>query len=185
MNIWTSENIMKYWDGTSTTARGEWTKRNGENAIAIQPNNFYENAAYIKIFKDELLPNVRYVVCLHIDSDDVVYNGTNVGGGVILHYTDGTQIYLSPTGSKTSPKGWQSYYHVTDPSKSLDHISSYYYTSVPVYYRWDSFIIPYNELQVQQQGIANINNLQNNYVKIDPASVREGGVIYSNNFYEF
>jgi hypothetical protein len=35
MNIWTSENIMKYWDGTSNTGKGEWTKRNGENAIAI------------------------------------------------------------------------------------------------------------------------------------------------------
>jgi hypothetical protein len=35
MNIWTSENIMKYWDGTSSTAKGEWTKRNGENAISI------------------------------------------------------------------------------------------------------------------------------------------------------
>jgi hypothetical protein len=35
MNIWTSENIMKYWVGRSSTAKGEWTKRNGENAIAI------------------------------------------------------------------------------------------------------------------------------------------------------
>jgi hypothetical protein len=35
MNIWTSENIMKYWDGTKSNAKGEWTVRNGENAIAI------------------------------------------------------------------------------------------------------------------------------------------------------
>jgi hypothetical protein len=78
MNIWTSENIIKYWIGTSSTARGEWSTRNGEPAISVQPNNFYKSGNYVKIFEQEFLPNTQYVINLYMDTDDVVYNGTNV-----------------------------------------------------------------------------------------------------------
>ena len=181
MNIWTSENIMKYWDGTSSTAKGEWTKRNGENAISIQPNNFHQNSASIQIFKDEFVPNTQYIISLYMDVDDVVYNGNNVGGGMSVTYTDGSTVDLNLIGNKTSPKGWQHRLLFTDPNKSVAYMSSYYYTSIPVYYRWDSFVIPYHESKLLSNGVFNISNLNNN----SSASIQKGGIVYSNNFYEF
>ena len=180
MNIWTSENIMKYWDGTSSIAKGEWTKRNGENAISIQPNNFHDGNS-IQIFKDEFLPNTQYVISLYIDADDVVYNGNNVSGGMSVTYTDGSVVHLSVIGSKTSPKGWQHQLLFTDPNKSVAYMSSYYYTSIPVYYRWDSFVIPSHESKLLSNGVFNISNLNNN----SSASIQKGGIINANAFYEF
>lgn len=60
-------------------------------------------------------------------------------------------------------------------------MESYFYTSIPVYYRWDSFVVPYKELELSSKGVFNISDLNNN----TSASIQEGGVIYSTNFYEF
>ena len=184
MNIWTSENIMKYWDGTSASAKGEWTPRNGEPAISIQPNNFHQNSASIQIFKDEFLPNTQYVINLWMDVDDVVYNGNNVAGGMSVVYTDGSVTHLSPVGNKTSPKGWQNKLLFTDASKSVAYMTSYYYTSIPVYYRWDSFVQPILNPDIEQSGVFHTNNLVNIYGS-DNASISKGGQIYANSFYEF
>ena len=183
MNIWTSENIIKYWDGTSATAKGEWVKRNGENAISIQPNNFHQNNASIQIFKEEFLPNTQYVINLYIDTDDVVYNGNNVAGGVSVVYTDGTSVNLAPVGNKASPKGWQQKFLITDASKSVSYMTSYYYTSIPVYYRWDSYIIPYVEAGINKEGILTFGTLNN--IQSETAAIQKGGTIYAENFYEF
>lgn len=185
MNIWTSENIMKYWDGTKPNAKGEWTIRNGENAIAIQPNNFHENGAYIQIFKQEFLPNTQYIINLQIDSDDVVHNEKNVAGGMSIHYTDGSVVYLNPVGDKSNPKGWQQKLLISDPSKSIDYMSSYYYTSIPVYYRWDSFIIPLHSANIEANGTFITTQINNNFNLNDTASIQKGGIVYSNTFYEF
>ena len=185
MNIWTSENIIKYWNGTSLVAKGEWTTRNGENAITIQPNNFYQNNASIQIFKDEFLPNTQYIISLWIDSDDVVYSGKNVAGGMNVHYTDGSVVHLSPIGDKTNPKSWQHKFLITNPEKSVSYMSSYYYISIPVYYRWDSFIVPAQQANLEANGILTINNTVNNFNLNDTASIQKGGIIYANTFYEF
>ena len=60
-------------------------------------------------------------------------------------------------------------------------MSSYYYTSIPVYYRWDSFVIPSYESKLLSNGVFNISNLNND----SSASIQKGGIIYANNFYEF
>lgn len=185
MNIWTSENIMKYQDGTKPNAKGEWTVRNGENAIAIQPINFYENGAYAQIFKEEFLPNTQYIISLYMDTDDVIYNEKNVAGGINVHYTDGSVIHLNPVGDKSNPKGWQHKLLISDPLKSIDYISSYYYTSIPVYYRWDSFIVPLYSANVEANGTFITTQINNNFNLNDTASIQKGGIIYSNMFYEF
>lgn len=183
MNIWTSENIMKYWDGTSATAKGEWGIRKGENAILIQPNNFHQNSASIQIFKEEFQPNTQYVINLWIDSDDVVYNGNNVAGGMTVCYTDGSVVNLAPVGNKTTPKGWQNQFFVTDANKSVSHMASYYYTSIPVYYRWDSYVIPFTTSNINKEGVLTFGALHN--VHNEPAAIQKGGTIYAENFYEF
>ena len=185
MNIWTSENIMKYWDGTSATAKGEWTVRNGENAISIQPNNFHQNSASIQIFKDEFLPNTQYVINLWMDVDDVVYNGNNVAGGMSVVYTDGSVTHLSPVGNKTSPKGWQNKLLFTDASKSVAYMASYYYTSIPVYYRWDSYVMPVDMPSVNKTGVFNVESLISLYNTEDSAEISRSGAISANTFYEF
>ncbi len=181
MNIWTSENIMKYWDGTSSTAKGEWTVRNGEPAISIQPNNFHQNSAYIQIFKDEFLPNTQYAISLWMDVDDVIYNGNNVPGGMNIYYTDGTSATLIFTGNKTNPKGWQNILFFTDASKSVAYMASHYYTSIPVYYRWDSYITPMQTPSIEQNGVIHGEN----FINDNAASIFTSGLVYGNSFYEF
>lgn len=185
MNIWTSENIMKYWDGSSATAKGEWTVRNGENAISIQPNNFHQNSANIKILKDEFIPNTQYAINLYMDVDDVVHNSKNVGAGMSVVYTDGTVKELVCVGNKEEPKGWQHKFLITDASKSVSHMTSYYYTSIPVYYRWDSHVMPVSTPSVEHQGIVNAESLISLYDKTDSASIHKSGSVMANTFYEF
>jgi hypothetical protein len=60
-------------------------------------------------------------------------------------------------------------------------MSTYYYTNIPVYYRWDSFVIPLCESQLLSNGVFNISNLNNN----SSASIQKGGIIYADTFYEF
>lgn len=178
MNIWTSENIIKYWDGTSSSARGEWTKRNGENAIAIQPNNFHDGAS-IKILQEEFAKNTQYAINLWVDADDVVYNGNNVAGGIVLKYTDGSSESFTFTGNKTSPKGWQHKFIITNAAKTVSHLESYYYTSIPVYYRWDSYIMPYVDSSIDKEGVFIMGTLENG-----TAAIQKGGTIYAEQFYE-
>lgn len=185
MNIWTSENIMKYWDGTSAKAKGEWDIRNGENAISIQPNNFHQNSASIQIFKDEFLPNTQYAISLYMDVDDVVSGGKNVGAGMSVVYTDGTAANLTCVGNKEEPKGWQHKFLVTDATKSVKCMTSYYYTSIPVYYRWDSYVIPVDTPSVNKTGVFNVESLISLYNIEDSAEISRSGAISANTFYEF
>lgn len=179
MNIWTSDNIIKYWDGTGPNGKGEWVKRNGENAISIQPNNFHDGAT-VPILKNEFAANTQYIFSLWIDADDVVYNSNNVAGGMTVYYTDGTSDGLTVTGSSASPKGWQHKFLITSPTKTVSHMGSYYYTSIPVYYRWDSYVIPYHDSDINKQGVVNASNLLNN----NTAAIQKGGAVFAENFYE-
>jgi hypothetical protein len=90
---------------------------------------------------------------------------------------------LAPTGNKTSPKGWQQQYFITDASKSVHYISSYYYTSIPVYYRWDSYITPVLNPSLNKEGVFSSGNMVNLF-KDGSASIASGGLI-ANSFYEF
>lgn len=135
-----------------------WTTRNGESAIGMGPNQMYRSGTYSRILDGQFLPNTQYKFDLWMDADSVVYNGSNVPGGLTLFYTDGTSTYSSNsliiTGNSSNPMGFQHKVFYSDPSKSISHLITYYYIGVNVYYRWDSVIIPMlNSTSVEKTGI--------------------------------
>ena len=151
-NIFTSENVMKYRKSTSlTTGVGEWRTRNGQWAMNIAPNPFYVggDTGYIQILHDEFVPNTQYVLDIWVDVDDVIYNGNNVTGGLWLEYTDGSTQYAW---TDVGPKGWIHKRAITTAGKSVKGIHGYYYTSTNVYYRWDSYIVPYDTEKIAKTG---------------------------------
>ena len=185
MNIFTSENLQKY-KINSSAGHGEWSKHNGENAILLNPARFYENGTYIQVLKDEFVPNTQYVVNIYMDVDNITNSTTGANGseGIRVHYTDGETKSLYKIGDKDNPKGWQNHFYITDSGKSVSHIVIYYNLGKSIPFRWDSYIGPLQANQVEQSGLFNTGTLINNY-NTDSASIQKGGIIYSNNFYEF
>lgn len=183
MNIWTSENLAKY-ALSSNEGHGEWVLRNGENAIKLKANQ-YHNGSYIHVLADEFLPNTQYNISLYMDTDDLYSSNKNVPGGIIVYYTDGTTHNVLKTGDKDNPIGWQEVYYITDKSKSVNYIAVYYWTSIAVYYRWDSHITEVTHPSLNKQGIFIVENLHSNYTSNEVASIQEGGDIHSLTFYEF
>ena len=85
-----------------------WTLRNGEYALILNPTNFYENGVYTKVLKGKFLSNTQYKFDLWMDSDEVIYQNVNRPGGLDVVYTDGTNSAITVTGSLSSPKkGWK------------------------------------------------------------------------------
>lgn len=184
MNIWTSENFAKYKLNNSP-GHGEWLQHNGENAISLSPARFYSNGTFVKIFENEFFPNIQYVFNLYLDTDNITHNNNNAPGGIQIHYTDGTVVTLNKKGDQTNLKGWQNIFFITDITKSVSHITIYYYVGLAVPYRWDSYVGPLQVANVEQSGLFNAGTLINNYDINDTASIQNGGILYSNTFYEF
>lgn len=138
-----------------------WTTRNNEHALILKPTNFHQNSVYAHILQGKFKLNTQYKFDLWIDADDVVSNGSNVPGGLVVYYTDGTHTpstvgsgSLTARGNSSSPIGFQHKVFYSDPDKSVDFLITYYYTSNNVYYRWDSVIIPMlNSTSVEKNGI--------------------------------
>lgn len=186
MNLFTSENLQKY-KLSNSSGHGEWMLHKGENAIGLAPTRFYSNSTYVKVLENEFMPNTQYVFNLYIDTDHVLSSDKNVVGGIQVRYTDGsdTNTILTKKGDQTNSKGWQNIFFISDPDKSVSHFIVYYYTSARVPYRWDSYIGPLQTAQVEQPGLFNTGTLNSNYNINNTASIQKGGIIYSNNFYEF
>ena len=142
-----------------------WTLRNGEYALILNPTNFYENGVYIKVLKGKFLSNTQYKFDLWMDSDEVIYQNVNRPGGLDVVYTDGTNSAITVTGSSSSPKGFQHMVFYSDINKSVDYVTVYYYVGNNVYYRWDSVIIPIgNETSVNKNGIVKTGQIRENSV---------------------
>lgn len=184
MNIWTSENFAKYKLNNST-GHGEWFQHNGENAIGLSPPRFYSNSTYVKVLENEFVPNTQYIFNLYLDVDQVLSNNANVSEGIEVHYTDGSKETLIKKGDQTNLKGWQNIFYITDASKSVSHITIYYWVGQRVPYRWDSYVGPLQTVNVEQPGLFNAGTLTSNYDINDTASIQKGGILYSNTFYEF
>lgn len=179
-NIFTYENLQPY-RRTNSNVDGNaiLIQRNGEWSISIAPAYFYSGGVYTDILGNEFAPNTQYVIDIWEDVDDVIYNNKNVQGGLWLEYTDLTTQY---SWSDTGPKGWIHKHAITTAGKSIKGIHSYYYTSVPVYYRWDSYIIPYTEnLNITRTGQTNTGHIVENYPK---ASIYNGGGLCVPSVYE-
>ena len=143
-----------------------WTLRNGEYALILNPTNFYENGVYTKVLKGKFLSNTQYKFDLWMDSDEVIYQNVNRPGGLDVVYTDGTNSAITVTGSSSSPKkGFQHMVFYSDLNKSIDYVTVYYYVGNNVYYRWDSVIIPIgNETSVNKNGIVKTGQIRENSV---------------------
>lgn len=143
-----------------------WTLRNGEYALILNPTNFYENGVYTKVLKGKFLSNTQYKFDLWMDSDEVIYQNVNRPGGLDVVYTDGTNSAITVTGSSSSPKkGFQHKVFYSDINKSVDYVTVYYYVGNNVYYRWDSVIIPIgNETSVNKNGIVKTGQIRENSV---------------------
>ena len=143
-----------------------WTLRNGEYALILNPTNFYENGVYTKVLKGKFLSNTQYKFDLWMDSDEVIYQNVNRPGGLDVVYTDGTNSAITVTGSLSSPKkGFQHMVFYSDINKSVDYVTVSYYVGNNVYYRWDSVIIPIgNETSVNKNGIVKTGQIRENSV---------------------
>lgn len=143
-----------------------WTLRNGEYALILNPTNFYENGVYTKVLKGKFLSNTQYKFDLWMDSDEVIHQNVNRPGGLVVVYTDGTNSAITVTGSSSSPKkGFQHMVFYSDINKSVDYVTVYYYVGNNVYYRWDSVIIPIgNETSVNKNGIVKTGQIRENSV---------------------
>ena len=143
-----------------------WTLRNGEYALILNPTNFYENGVYTKVLKGKFLSNTQYKFDLWMDSDEVIYQNVNRPGGLDVVYTDGTNSAITVTGSSPSPKKcFQHMVFYSDINKSIDYVTVYYYVGNNVYYRWDSVIIPIgNETSVNKNGIVKTGQIRENSV---------------------
>lgn len=142
-----------------------WTLRNGEYALILNPTNFYENGVYTKVLKGKFLSNTQYKFDLWMDSDELIHQNVNRPGGLVVVYTDGTNSAITVTGSSSSPKGFQHMVFYSDINKSVDYVTVCYYVGNNVYYRWDSVIIPIgNETSVNKNGIVKTGQIRENSV---------------------
>ena len=186
-NIFTTENVSRYNTRGSTTGVGEYRLRNGYWSMDIRPAPFYQNYGTddSRLLQDEFVANTQYIFDLWIDTDDVIYNGNNVPGGLSLIYTDDTSDSTNMvfTGGN---KGFQHANFVSDPAKSVKKLVVYYYTSTPVYYRADSYIAPLsNSNNISKSGIIKSSIINERDVMDPDLQVKLGkGYILSNNIIE-
>ena len=164
-NIFTQANAMRDNTKNRSVGIGEYVKRNGMWSMNIRPEPFYKNYGTDSyIFKSEIdmYKNYPFYADIWLDVDDVIYNGNNVSGGLSVSYTDGTRTNFAVVigGQGDNKKGFQHIQFISDKSKVLKAMDVYYYVSLNVYYRLDSFIMPLVEdnLHINKQGIINTNN---------------------------
>lgn len=177
-NIFTTENVAKYNTRSYSSGVGEYVLRNGVWAMDIRPAPFYKNYGEESyILRNEFAPNTQYIIDLWIDGDDTIYNGNNVACGLTLYYTDGTYNSTAViTGG--SGIGFQHRVFVTDASKSVRDFNVYYYTSTPVYYRADSYVVPLtNNTNVTKNGILTSGDFTERAVATYPTKLGNGYVL--------
>lgn len=188
-NIFRTENFPKYAQNTSNI--GQWTIRNGVNAMVFTPAPFWygtdtdENKLKSRgVLREEFTPNTQYLFDFWVDADNSYYDAQskNVPGGFIIYYTDGTNDQtLVTSGDKNNPIGWQHKVLISDPSKSIQGLSVYYYTSTPVYYRWDSSISAYHTDSINKNGIIEVGQLREGQSEFKDT---KGGLMICNDFIE-
>lgn len=181
-NIFTTENIQPFSKSGPIIGTGEWILRNGIPCMNIRPAPFYknlDNATISGILKGYFTNNTSYIIDLWIDTDDVIYNNNNVAGGLTVVYTDGsTEPFVFVGGNK----GFQHKKIITPNTKTIKLLEIYYYTSLDVFYRWDSYITEFKTQNINKQGQINISNLIENQ---NITSFSKGGSVYTNQIYEY
>lgn len=156
----------------------------GYKSLDIRPAAFYSSGTYSEILSNEFQPNTVYLFDMWIDSDEVVYNGNNVPGGMIVRYSDGTTYTMAPTGSASSPKSFQHLTYRSTEGKSVSSIRIYYYTSMPVYYRFDSLVIPASDPMFYRTGVIESGYFTETLSGVNSQPGFQKGNIFTEQFYE-
>lgn len=179
MNIFRSELIQTYCQRPNDIYKGEVTDRDGVPAIVVQANQFYLSGVYTHFLNGNFKANTQYVINLYIDTDSVVYNSNNVEGGLVLHYTDGTSD--SRFVFKGGNLGFVHKHLITTAGKTVDGFQVYYYTSAPVYIRYDSSVTEYSKVSIEKDGtFLTATGLEGH----DKTSIGKGGVSFMNEIIE-
>lgn len=182
-NIFRSELIMPYRKSAGV-GTGEISVYAGENAIVLKPAPFYQNlnnGTRSAILDNEIQPNTQYLIDMWINADDAIYNDQYRSGGLVIYYDDGTSTTtFRVTGG--DGVGFQHKRLITPAGKTISRINVYYGYNLPIYYRWDSCIVPITSINTTKQGQLNhAECIENQNI----ASLSKSGVIYTNNIYEY
>ena len=152
--------------------------------MQIGPRPFYNTAqtpTYSYILANEFESGKRYVFDLWVDTDSVIYNGSNKPAGIIIRYSDETYTNMLFTGNQNTPLGFQHKKVITPEGKDVVGFTVYYSTSPPGYYRWDSTITEYETTSIRKNGDFDDGALKENH---DAASVLNGGITHCNEIIE-
>ncbi len=187
-NIWRSELIIPYRNpsyGLTSSGIGEWTTRNGENAIRMIPSRFYVSPNYQHILENEFASGISYLFNIWIDTDDHYHNNKYTTAGLLIYYSDGTRenaLYgYGPNHTSPEKRGWQLRRLVSDSSKSISYIALGYNYDYSNYFRWDSYIVPYDTTQIKKNGQFH-THVAESYEK---TSMVDGGGTDTNKLYEY
>lgn len=179
-NIFLSETVQSYAKYPNNRGHGEYVFHNGYWAMNIEPATFYKASDEVKsshILENEFLLNTRYVFDMWIDADALVSGGANRPGGVTISYTDGSKYDFTVIGDSSSLLGYQHKIFITPPNKTVDYITSYYYTTNYCYYRADSYICPFDETHLYKTGVLETQNITESLTGIKNSEIKPGGLL--------
>ena len=189
-NIFRQELIQQYVtdDYTPTAGIGEYVLRNGLWAMDIRPRPYYDNGngtwaqtynngnARGKPVLEGYFTSSRYVFDLWIDADDVISGDHQYAGGLVVYYTDNTYAYLTVTGDNTNPIGFQHKFLITPTNKTVAHFRVSYSTSMPTFYRADSYICPLDEIKLHQTGVLDTQNITESLTGAKDFEIIQGNI---------
>ena len=180
-NLFESNSIKSFAKTGYSAGIGEIVSHNNYYAMDIRPAPFYQNLPDSKsgTLVNNFKANTSYLFNMWIDADEVIYNGNNVVAGFTIRYTDNsTDTTFNVLGGN---KGYQHKICITPNNKTIQKLEIYYYTSLPVYYRLDSYIVPVDSLRINKNGILEGSILIEDSIL---AQLYKGGAIHSSNFIE-
>lgn len=186
-NLFKTELVIPYAYYPNRQGHGELIKYNNYWSMDIEPATFYNPSLDPKsapILKNEFLPNTQYLFDMWIDGDANTYQDINRPAGLSIIYADGTSYTLVITGNKTNPMGYQHIVFITPPEKSVQNITSYYWTSTPTYYRIDSLIVPISDPNISKKGIITSSQFTETLSGVDKEPGIQPGNIFTEQFYE-
>ena len=129
------------------------------------------------------MQNTQYLFDLWVDGDYSTNdsNGWSTGG-IQVTYTDGTSsTALLVTGG--DGLGYQHKRLISDAGKTIKKLNIRYGYNKPVYYRWDSYIVPLTTENINKQGQLITSHLIENTENY--TSFLKGGSVRCDQFYEY
>ena len=109
-----------------------------------------------------------------MDTDDHYHNEKYTSAGLYIGYSDGTESNAIYGTQSTTPRGWQTKRFITPADKSVAYIRMGYNYNEPSYYRWDSYIVPYDVEHIYKTGLTSVSHLSEGQAKT--SFVHGGGI---------